>query len=95
MLSCLGLTLVRFVVFDARRWTVLQRFFVIDAFLLWFRCLTEVVTSLNNPNPRCNNCGIVRCWRLSGDTNRAHVMQVAYAQRRCGRASSGCSSTIP
>lgn len=40
------------------RWTILMRFCLIDGFLLYLRCVTEVITSLNNPNPRCANCGI-------------------------------------
>lgn len=34
-----------------------MRFCLLDGFLLYLRCVTEVVTSLNNPNPRCADCG--------------------------------------
>src|SRR5689334_12680720 len=34
-----------------------HRRFLLAVFLLTTKQVCEVITSLNNPNPRCNNCG--------------------------------------
>eukprot|EP01102_Stenamoeba_stenopodia_P004254 TRINITY_DN14584_c0_g1_i1.p1 TRINITY_DN14584_c0_g1~~TRINITY_DN14584_c0_g1_i1.p1 ORF type:complete len:288 (-),score=42.09 TRINITY_DN14584_c0_g1_i1:77-940(-) len=61
LLFIMGITAFVFLLLDSRRVTIFCRFFLVDAVLLSFRCITIVATSLNNPSPACYNCGQDAC----------------------------------
>eukprot|EP01130_Rhizamoeba_saxonica_P000670 TRINITY_DN10612_c0_g1_i1.p1 TRINITY_DN10612_c0_g1~~TRINITY_DN10612_c0_g1_i1.p1 ORF type:complete len:258 (-),score=35.53 TRINITY_DN10612_c0_g1_i1:46-819(-) len=58
LLTFMILTLFRMMIFFDEGWEVFCRFAVVDGFLMLLRSTTIAITSLNNPWPDCNQCGI-------------------------------------